>query len=331
MHDSPGKRLTSARTAKGISLEEAAHATKVRPEKLVALEKEDWGAFPSMAYAKSFLQLYARYLGVDVSQALSMLDSSMPIVVDDYQYLTNAPDRPSETISRGDTYARRGSFGPLSLFIFVTLGALAVLWFIVKTTFERLGTDAEHLGREQTEAVVTPEPILPTPRPKPVMATPVPIRATPAVRFMPPAPNLSPESSLIPPATTPRAMATPELRSTPAPFPALTPARTTSAGTPIPAAISEKDRAFLASLATPLPITEPTHELIIEARKKTWVRVWRDDQRSQPVFDAYVSPEDGELKMQGTRLYVEVSDGDGVKIRKNGRTLAYQSRILTIE
>jgi cytoskeleton protein RodZ len=60
-----GSSLEEARQRRGLSIEEAADLTKIRPKYLRALETEDWETLPSTAYAKGFLRTYARALGLD--------------------------------------------------------------------------------------------------------------------------------------------------------------------------------------------------------------------------------------------------------------------------
>src|SRR3954447_2033792 len=90
--NSAGKKLSTARLARGLSVDEAAHATKMRPDKILALENDDYTRFGSHAYAKGFLLIYSRYLGVDVSEQLRDLEvGHQPVSIQDYQYLNNAP------------------------------------------------------------------------------------------------------------------------------------------------------------------------------------------------------------------------------------------------
>ena len=87
-----GKKLSEARLARGLTLDAAAHATRMRPDKILALENDDFTRFGSVAYAKNFLLLYGRYLKVDVSTELQDLKSTDHRVnIQDYQYLNNAP------------------------------------------------------------------------------------------------------------------------------------------------------------------------------------------------------------------------------------------------
>src|SRR5215207_7813954 len=96
MVESVGKKLTQARLQRGLTIDEAAHATKLRPDKIAALESDDYSRFANNAYAKGFLQIYGRFLNVDISDFARTLDSSNPISVSDYQYLSNAAQPPRE-------------------------------------------------------------------------------------------------------------------------------------------------------------------------------------------------------------------------------------------
>ena len=60
-----GPVLEKARNERGLTLEEAEHATKIRKRYLEGLEREDYGVLPDAVYAQGFLKTYANYLGLD--------------------------------------------------------------------------------------------------------------------------------------------------------------------------------------------------------------------------------------------------------------------------
>lgn len=60
-----GQRLETARQAKGVSVSEAGRATKILSKFIEAMESDDFGALSAPVYAKSFIKMYARYLGID--------------------------------------------------------------------------------------------------------------------------------------------------------------------------------------------------------------------------------------------------------------------------
>src|ERR1700709_1112261 len=123
---SAGKKLSQARLAKRLSIDEVSHATKLRPDKIVALENDDFSRFGSIAYGKGFLQIYARYLEIDISEQLRGLEiPTNSVSISDYQYL-NTPREPSprqqrdRSLERGG--ARRERRPPSVLPLFLVLG-----------------------------------------------------------------------------------------------------------------------------------------------------------------------------------------------------------------
>src|ERR1700760_1219568 len=126
MVESVGKKLNQARVKRGLSIDEAAHATRLRPDKIAALENDDYSRFANNIYAKGFLQIYARYLNVDVSDFARTLDNANPISVSDYQYLSNAPvPKHQNTTVRQTTERQPPSLAPL-LFFIALIGLIVV-------------------------------------------------------------------------------------------------------------------------------------------------------------------------------------------------------------
>src|SRR5947207_4699297 len=82
-----GKKFQEARKSRGLSLDEAARLTKIRQSRLAEIEADDFSNFPSLAYAKGFLQIYGKFLEVDVSPYLDAFETSEHISVDGYSYL----------------------------------------------------------------------------------------------------------------------------------------------------------------------------------------------------------------------------------------------------
>jgi cytoskeleton protein RodZ len=60
-----GESLREARTHRGIELEDAQQATKIRARYLGAMEEERWDVLPDPAYVRGFLHTYAAFLGLD--------------------------------------------------------------------------------------------------------------------------------------------------------------------------------------------------------------------------------------------------------------------------
>src|SRR5438128_7922194 len=86
-----GKKFQDARLARGLTLDEAARLTKIRPSRLAEIEVDDFSQFPSLAYAKGFLQIYGKFLDVDVTPYLDAFETSQQMTVDGYSYLQDQP------------------------------------------------------------------------------------------------------------------------------------------------------------------------------------------------------------------------------------------------
>src|ERR1700740_340861 len=86
-----GKKFQEARIARGLTLDEAARLTKIRPSRLAEIEADDFSQFPSLAYAKGFLLIYGKFLDVDVTPYLDAFETSQQVTVDGYSYLQEQP------------------------------------------------------------------------------------------------------------------------------------------------------------------------------------------------------------------------------------------------
>src|SRR5207248_10880915 len=120
-----GKKFQDARIARGLTLDEAARLTKIRPSRLAEIEADDFSQFPSLAYAKGFLQIYGKFLDVDLTPYLDVFETSQQVTVDGYSYLQDQPApkprriqaRPRAPIGRRQRPGNRSS--PLPVLIAV--------------------------------------------------------------------------------------------------------------------------------------------------------------------------------------------------------------------
>ncbi len=90
MEPSLGQQLKNARIALGLSLADVEHDTRVPQLRLQQLEEDNWTAYGSMAYTRSFARLYGRYLGLDVEPALKILPAPILGGARDYRHLTTS-------------------------------------------------------------------------------------------------------------------------------------------------------------------------------------------------------------------------------------------------
>ena len=71
-----GGILAEARQAKGVTLEQAASATRVRLHVLTALEEDRAAELPAPVYARGYLRTYASYLEIDPERLLEAYEAS---------------------------------------------------------------------------------------------------------------------------------------------------------------------------------------------------------------------------------------------------------------
>lgn len=121
-----GAKLKAAREAQGLSLDDVIFRTQVPRSALVALENEDFSAFTSPVYAKSFLSQYSNFLNVDAQPWLEALQPGGFMPDGLLQPLLDAPDEEqTEKKNRSDTNSH-GQAGLLSV-----LGLLALTGLLI--------------------------------------------------------------------------------------------------------------------------------------------------------------------------------------------------------
>ena len=62
-----GQRLSARRQEKGVSVSEAAEATRILSKYISAMEADDFSVLSAPVYVKSFIRLYAKYLELEAA------------------------------------------------------------------------------------------------------------------------------------------------------------------------------------------------------------------------------------------------------------------------
>lgn len=73
-----GAILKRARMALGVSLDEAARDTRIRPEVLAGLEEERFGRFRGAVHVRGLIRTYARYLGLPADRLVDAFQRHAP-------------------------------------------------------------------------------------------------------------------------------------------------------------------------------------------------------------------------------------------------------------
>jgi cytoskeleton protein RodZ len=99
-----GNTLRSARSRRGLELQDCERETRIRARYLGALEDERFDVLPEPAYARGFLRTYATFLGLDGRVLVEEYDDRFGVVRD--------PVEPAPTPSRRSR-RRRASFATM--------------------------------------------------------------------------------------------------------------------------------------------------------------------------------------------------------------------------
>ncbi len=297
-----GRKFQEARKARNLSLEEAARLTRIRQSRLAEIEADDFSNFPSLAYAKGFLQIYGKFLEVDVSPYLDAFETSGHLTVDGYSYLQDAP---APKAPRGHRSPRRTENARPSLVPFLIGIAILVAGFSFLRFISKLNQIAPH--SPEAAASATPSPTaavaaivapraLPVESPARVAATAPPMKGAPTIT----APAATPVPTAI-------AVETPVL--------------------PAPRAVEPEVRRAVPVRPDEVAAAQAANEAIdangpnridITPLKRTYMQVTIDDDPTKPAFERWVSPSDGTVEFRGHRFSVRVLDREAVQIRKNG-------------
>ncbi len=334
-----GKQLQKARTDRGLSIEQAAAAVRIRSTFLRSLEAGDLTKFPNAAYAKSFLLMYGRYLGVDVKSVAVQIDTTTQMKVEGYQYLTNraagqpkAKPDPELTFSAAPEAKSSGSWLPL-IVLAGTL-VLALIAFIVWQNMNRLSD-----GKQPAPAKSAPPPS-PAAAVQPITGTPAPAPAAPVkITEAPPVPTPEPPR--------PKIISMPETAAgTPGEIPRARPispvariAATDSEALadlspPRPRVISQGSVAQPQASPTVAPVPSATADdedsglaadpntIILEPKRKTWVII-RAGPGGQTLFEDYLYPAAKPMRLPKGRYFIELRDAEAVEISRAGRPVGY--------
>jgi cytoskeletal protein RodZ len=318
MVETVGRRLQKARQEKRLTIDEVAAATKIRPERIVDLEADDLTHFPSLVYARSFLVKYARFLGLDIQDDLENFQVNRAVALGEFKYLSVAPPpkyRPEPRLNQ----PRKSLAPPLILAVIagvILVGVPLVAFFAVNLS--RL-TPPE--GDQNKTVGATP-------------AAGVGQSAAPS-RTGSPLTVASPESSNQPLAspTSPVQVSTnPQTPATASPLSV----PTVEVRRALPVTSADKETTSpspSAANASPSasPSGSPSQKLEIKVKERTWLRVTKDRENSEPVFNDFIGPNSPAIVIEGKRFWLKALDKSALELRKNGQAVNGQDSDIVIE
>ena len=303
MVETVGMRLQKARQAKNWSVDEVAAATKIRPERIVDLERDDLSGFPSLVYGRSFLVKYAKHLGVDIQDDLEQIQVGSTVGLGQYHYLRATPPPKYQPQPR-----RREPIG-----LKISPALLAILALLILIGIPVIAFLAINISRLSGGASSPDQTAIESPS-SDVKRTPGQVARTDGQ-------TKEPESSASP---TPTASVS------------------VVQATPSPAASGETVQVRRALPVTPPePVTQPSASptpgaatmdtLEIRVRERTWLRVTKDKPNGEPIYNDFISPHSSPIVVQGKRFWLKLPDKNALELRKNGQEVATPDNDIVIE
>ncbi|MEI6351023.1 MAG: helix-turn-helix domain-containing protein [Verrucomicrobiota bacterium] len=338
MEGSIGNALRTARLQKKITVEEAARATRMRSDRILDLENDDYTKFAGLAYARSFLVLYAKFLEVDVSKFHTM-EVGNSAGVGDYQYLQN--EKGVNTLRFAHQVAKAKPRWLRRVVVFTVMLCFGAIVGSYVMNVWRLGIlkggSVDHVDQIVKQHQSGDQEALTSPAP-----TPVPAERQDAASTTEAAPSAAPSVTLSQGDPVPTGLLQEGVNALPAqplaggtiaaPVPAPTepgvrraePVGVAESGAPVEApSVVEPPAATPVPVASAIPVSTPTpiqplREVTIRVTKRTKLTIIRDDPNSKPIYDDRRSSGMAPLTFRGRHFWIKAADRNAVKVSVAG-------------
>jgi cytoskeletal protein RodZ len=335
MVETVGRRLQKARQEKKLTIDEVAAATKIRPERIVDLEADDLTHFPSLVYARSFLVKYARFLGLDIQDDLENFQVNRAVGFGEFKYLTAAPPPKFKPEPRFNQ-PRKSLAPPLILAVIaivILIGVPLIAFFAVNLSRLSPGEDEQNKTAGMTPASRAQQPATPLTVKSPLAVTSPESSRQPLAS--PTGPTQVSTSAQTPAAASPTVEPTVEVRRalpvTAADKGAANASPSASAFVSASPLASASASAEASASASESPSAPPSQKLEIKVKERTWLRVTKDRENSEPVFNDFIGPNSPAIVIQGKRFWLKALDKSALELRKNGQAVNGQDSDIVIE
>ena len=322
-----GEKFRRARSGKGLSLEEAAAATRIHATTLEALEENNTRLLPAQVFTRGFVRIYAGYLGLDPDQALRQHIKEQGLPTSSTTEKINIQEILASEIM---AEAPRGLTGNHIVLLLLALALGFSLYWGYNSFFRPQAASEFYLPQTFLEEQV-PEPAYPEPEPPflspgdeeiqpeeaapPESAPALPKEASPApvavaVEPPPPAPVAVPKPT--PPAPVSPAPSGPRSAAEPRrPEPA-------AAERTIVEATADQVTEAAADQTTAERAEEGVQVVIAHFTEDTWLRLQIDD---QPPRQLFFQPGDTQTWQAREKIELRIGNAGGVKLSLNDNPL----------
>jgi cytoskeletal protein RodZ len=325
MVETVGRRLQKARQERKLTIDEVATATKIRPERIVDLEADDLTHFPSLVYARSFLVKYARFLGLDIQDDLENFQVNRAVAFGEFKYLTAAPPPKFKPEPRFNQ-PKKSLAPPLILAVIaavILIGVPLIAFFAVNLSRLSPGDEEQNKTVGMTPAPKVQPSETPVSEKSPLAATTPEILRQPLTS--PTTPAQVSTNAQTPASLSPTPEATVEVRRA---LPVTAADKDSANASPSASASASAEASVEASASQSVP---PAQKLEIKVKERTWLRVTKDRENSEPVFNDFIGPNSPAIVIQGKRFWLKALDKGALELRKNGQAVNGQDGDIVIE
>jgi cytoskeletal protein RodZ len=274
---------------------------------------------------------YARFIGLDIQDDLENFQVNRAVGFGEFKYLTAAPPPKFKPEPRFNQ-PRKSLAPPLILAVIavvILIGVPLIAFFAVNLSRLSPGEDEQNKTTGVTPASRAQQSVTPLTLKSPLAVTSPESSRQPLAA--PTGPTQVSTSAQTPAAASPTVEPTVEVRRA---LPVT--AADKGAANVSPSASAFVSASPLASAsaeasASESPSAPPSQKLEIKVKERTWLRVTKDRENSEPVFNDFIGPNSPAIVIQGKRFWLKALDKSALELRKNGQAVNGQDGDIVIE
>ncbi|MBE7101654.1 helix-turn-helix domain-containing protein [Bacillus cereus] len=144
-----GQKLTEAREAKGLSIDQLHEITKIQKRHLVAIEEGNYDVLPGAFYARAFIKQYADAVGLNGEELLAEYQSTIPQSENREVPQVSTGQKTQETMQKSSSWPIADHM-PKILIALLVIAFGVVVWFVIQAL---TGKDDRQVPNAQSEKI----------------------------------------------------------------------------------------------------------------------------------------------------------------------------------
>ncbi|EOP51757.1 hypothetical protein IKQ_03318 [Bacillus cereus VDM053] len=144
-----GQKLTEAREAKGLSIDQLHEITKIQKRHLVAIEEGNYNVLPGTFYARAFIKQYADAVGLNGEELLVEYQSTIPQSEKHDVPQVSTGQKTQETMQKSSSWPIADHM-PKILIALLVIAFGVVVWFVIQAL---TGKDDRQVPNAQSEKI----------------------------------------------------------------------------------------------------------------------------------------------------------------------------------